>query len=658
MFVTKMISKSICIQTLFLTPFFLTTIFFVSTANAFQAEDLSSSSRTWTDSTGKFKIEAKLLQVVDGKAKLKKADDLVIDLPLQKLSADDVSFIEELRNKAKDPNNPFTSGYITSTSTSDPFAGGKPEGSRAGSSGQGLTFDRSRGGPNAKNIMVESVEATKKMVDKGWIVEPDPESAETSQRSRFKKLIKLPPTKKGKEALDNWKAPKIDYQRKFVAVTVNNRIEDQCGVGIFDLETGENIAIAPIPAKSATLLAIDSDNRQLLVFVEGERDDPDKIEFRSFDDLETPTKTWQTGGFGKRDGFTPKSGYMLGPNRLLTLGNKLVLWDVSKAEPIYAIDRFNNYAASGAVISPNRKMLAYHSYRVIALVDVTTGELQGEIPKISGTQSMAFSPSGTRLAGITGKGQIWIWDLEENRLLEDFKCEGNKDLVWVGDEYLLAKKKYLMSIEYRACVWEYDADSESSLVPLGDEKFAFQEEDQLAVVKLPHKDFTQQIQDLDPDELLLIKPGDEFAIDFDLPFDEKEKKKILQSVEERMQKWGHPINKDAAMTIRGSVQKEKPRKGVVKSWDNSTKEIQVQYTPHRTNVEIVKDEKVIWRTGYWFGPGHDIENEDGESAQEFVDRVSKPTPQIFYDFKVPKNLAALPGGKPFGESPLISAREK
>ena len=45
--------------------------------------------RTWTDTTGKFKIEAELVRVADGKVELKKADGTVVSVPLDKLSAAD-----------------------------------------------------------------------------------------------------------------------------------------------------------------------------------------------------------------------------------------------------------------------------------------------------------------------------------------------------------------------------------------------------------------------------------------------------------------------------------------------------------------------------------------------------------------------------------------
>jgi|GEM_PF-6314161 len=50
--------------------------------------------RTWTDATGKFKIEAKLLEFKDGKVKLERTDGKVVTLPFDKLSAADQFFVE------------------------------------------------------------------------------------------------------------------------------------------------------------------------------------------------------------------------------------------------------------------------------------------------------------------------------------------------------------------------------------------------------------------------------------------------------------------------------------------------------------------------------------------------------------------------------------
>jgi hypothetical protein len=52
--------------------------------------------RTWTDASGKFKIEAKLLEVADGKVKLEKADGKIVTLPLAKLSVADRAFVKAM----------------------------------------------------------------------------------------------------------------------------------------------------------------------------------------------------------------------------------------------------------------------------------------------------------------------------------------------------------------------------------------------------------------------------------------------------------------------------------------------------------------------------------------------------------------------------------
>lgn len=62
--------------------------------------------RTWTDSTGKFKIEAEFAGMELGKAKLKKKDGTVIQLPLEKLSDDDQEWIKHRIEQPPDESPP------------------------------------------------------------------------------------------------------------------------------------------------------------------------------------------------------------------------------------------------------------------------------------------------------------------------------------------------------------------------------------------------------------------------------------------------------------------------------------------------------------------------------------------------------------------------
>ena len=52
-------------------------------------------SRTWTDSSGKFKIDAKFISLADGQVTLEKPDGVQLRMPLDKLSAADQKFVTE-----------------------------------------------------------------------------------------------------------------------------------------------------------------------------------------------------------------------------------------------------------------------------------------------------------------------------------------------------------------------------------------------------------------------------------------------------------------------------------------------------------------------------------------------------------------------------------
>jgi hypothetical protein len=63
--------------------------------------------RTWSDSTGTFKIEATYLGLSDGKVQLKRQDGREISVPLDRLSPQDQQYVQQAQQAAKQPQNPF-----------------------------------------------------------------------------------------------------------------------------------------------------------------------------------------------------------------------------------------------------------------------------------------------------------------------------------------------------------------------------------------------------------------------------------------------------------------------------------------------------------------------------------------------------------------------
>ncbi|MCA9267332.1 MAG: PQQ-binding-like beta-propeller repeat protein, partial [Planctomycetales bacterium] len=77
-------------------------------------------SRTWTDASGKFRIEAELLSYADGVLQLQKGDGKVVGVPLGKLSAADQRWLrEELKRRKTTETQPVAAVAQGSASTGD-----------------------------------------------------------------------------------------------------------------------------------------------------------------------------------------------------------------------------------------------------------------------------------------------------------------------------------------------------------------------------------------------------------------------------------------------------------------------------------------------------------------------------------------------------------
>ncbi len=95
--------------------------------------------REWTDATGKFSIKAELVDVRDGKVRLKKADGNVIAVPVAKLSKADQKYLQELQ--AKDLPSTVPTARLTRKPTELADDDGKPAGKKSFPRGHAVGFE-------------------------------------------------------------------------------------------------------------------------------------------------------------------------------------------------------------------------------------------------------------------------------------------------------------------------------------------------------------------------------------------------------------------------------------------------------------------------------------------------------------------------------------
>ncbi|CAG8743870.1 45816_t:CDS:10, partial [Gigaspora margarita] len=68
---------------------------------------LPSNTRTWTDRTGSFRVEAEFLQLVDGKVHLHKLNGIKIAVPIDRMSKNDIAYLEKVIGGDKSDNIPL-----------------------------------------------------------------------------------------------------------------------------------------------------------------------------------------------------------------------------------------------------------------------------------------------------------------------------------------------------------------------------------------------------------------------------------------------------------------------------------------------------------------------------------------------------------------------
>ena len=154
-----------------------------------------------------------------------------------------------------------------------------------------------------------------------------------------------------------------------------------------------------------SMLGVSPDGAYAATLHRGSGSSDGAIDFWRIDGTPKHVASWAIGG----NDFFPNHGRFVGAARLLTVGRRLVLWDIMNATAIYSAEISSSVRAA---FSPCGKEVAVGKGTAIHLVDVESGDSLGQFLPPPGALSLAFSQSGRFLAGINSKGSTWVWDLK------------------------------------------------------------------------------------------------------------------------------------------------------------------------------------------------------------------------------------------------------
>lgn len=411
--------------------------------------------RTWSDASGKFKIQAKFVSNDNGKVTLEKSDGTELEIELKKLSATDQRYVADLEKNAP---NPFK------TKEDDPFKS-KPSGRNTKPSDPKTTDPDSPAPsrPSEARMIIPDFSDVKTVdvspPDKPWKFEI-PEAAEASTGKAKSKTIATP---KKTDFFEGTKNLVGSSSGKFAAIGyslqrpgVNQPSTSR--VVVCNLESGKVVGEGSLPGKFAPL-AIHDDGKQVLMkrdeFGHGNQE---RLEVWNVS-AKSASKGIQLIPYEESSGGDRDIawGAFIGTDRVATQsgGGDLVVWTLEDMKPLF---RLKVQGGSRPAISPDQKWLAFATGKEVAILDLTEGEVVAmqTTPQVQ-WPNLAFSPGQKRL-GMAAFDRLFVWDFENGELYREMPYQGmfvHGHITWPSDDHVLLGNRYLIDLENEVRLWDY-----------------------------------------------------------------------------------------------------------------------------------------------------------------------------------------------------------
>ena len=581
--------------------------------------------RTWTDSTGDFKLEAKFVSKTTKAVKLLQKNGASFEIPLDKLSKADQEYVKKNFN----PSNPFKK-----TGKKNPFQ----KSSKGSSTGTGATLT-----PKSVKVNLASADLISLVPETDeWKYQPPADN----QLSFNPKNVSLPPKKSFFEGL---KGVVISPVAKRAAIgfleSGRGRTEGRSRVLLCSLTTGRVIASAS-EAGDMTPIALHDDGQRILmrrnVFGFGNLD---RLEVWSIVNSKisrglswTP---YEDVSGAARDVMWAE---FLDNDRLVTSsrGGKVVVWEFETLKPLYQFQLEN-----GAVptLSSDRKTIAFCANERVGLIDVETRKLiaMRSTPGKLQWPYVAFSPDGTRLACIAFD-RILVWNATNGELLHDFKTPGisiHGNIDFPDNNFLLANNTYLIDLQNHLKLWQYTGASEVQSIA-GTTFFAMANHrapGALIAAELPHPAAHTLLEKaINRPDLFIFKEGTRVKLDVSgIPVPQQ--KRVRDALTKKLQTMNCPVADNGTIQLVASISGPKQKEMTF------TRSGTYKVTEYTSNLEFKYEGKSAWSTRSTNLP-HFVSIKRGENLSDILKKKSQGPSYHLYDSVVlPKFLQNPTGGK-------------
>jgi len=627
-------------------------------------------SRTWTDSTGMFKIDGKMQSADDNGVELLKADGLVIKLPLDKLSTVDQAFVTQFlaaeKAAAAGPSNPFAGGAPAS-----PFAGGTPVSNRPEMNPPPGAFG-------------DAAESSPGVIRQARAIEAGVRTLNASPKQPFWKVtkpialpdIELPAMTMGtplkKEFFDSisvlaaGRAPLVvlntyrqsrkaeENHSSFLVMHAGKQVSSQ--VVRYD-QPWKLMAIAPSGAMFAAVQVVGFDKgNELAIF---------KVEAGEI----RPLFQFTAGG-GSWDELSWVA--FLPNNRLAAITQKhtLTIWDLANPVGPKALYRGSTGTASKAVMTPAGELLAFAVGKNIAVVDTSNGQMVGYLAREITPEEIAFSPDGRHLA-VFHSFTVSLYNMEDGSELKSFAVSASNasgKFQWAGKYLMVGDVVY--DVDREMPIWTYQRPGAHTIHAnlmvggIGEKSGST-----IVVQDIPHEDAIRAAQDVDPKAIYALVPGDRVRVTMnisDAPANVQQE--IQATVKAKIAELGWIEANDANTLIEISL-----KRGEQDSVDYYTQRgfgpifappgfggrpsgpaEKVTFTPWTHSIAITSGGTALYNAGYTRSAPQNLQTKEGESTQATVSKYVQPDPKYFANVKIPPYLLKAEYRDGLGKSSLTA----
>lgn len=611
--------------------------------------------RSWSDKSGKFKIEGTLKSADSKTVQILKSDSKVVDVPVDKLSGADHVFIQGFLAAEKalsgsqpslddDDDNPFKGGIPSNSSTTDrprrsaPSDSDTKEGVKE-SNTPGTIPKRKAGINGFKPLTIVparefwSVKAPRPFPDVAF---EDAVIQTTLKKPFFAGLQVMGAGRDGTIVINSYQEGKHrEAFGRFAVVSAS---------------TAESSSVQEFPEPWRLLAMSPDGGRFAAVRVEGFDKGNDVAIFRIKERQITPEFQFTAGG-GSWDELHWAA--FLPDNRFATISQKhnLTLWDLENKIGPKAIKRGSTGSALKAAITPAGELMAFAAGSAVAVMDTTEGKLVGCIKRDEPVYSVAFSPKADMIATY-GPFKITLFgmgDGKEIRTVPVTDSNPGAEITWLGKHLLVGAVLY--DVERGVPLWTYVTQAPKAA--LGEfllAGFGGDNESSVGLFRIPHENAVRVAQEIDPATSYAIRPGDSISIEYDFgptPLDLQQKIRDAVTAKIKMVGWILGDSSNNVLTIKMTQGKSEEaeyfeHRGFGPVFHPfgfggrpSGPGEKVTFTAWTHTMTLKSQGKQVYNTVYTIGAPQNLNDERGVTTQSQVDTRCKPNPSYFTNAAIP-----------------------